>query len=394
MGKMNVPGQIRSGSERGKMKIAQLITRLDTGGTTRIVFSIISGLEKNRYDITLISGRSSNKAMVENFAGKNGVKVIWNDFLAREINPVKDLLCLWELYCIMKKNRFDIVQTHTSKAGFIGRIAAWLAGVPVIFHMTHGHVFSGYFGKIKTAFFICLEKIVSEFTDKIIVLSEQEKKVHLDLGIGPGRLEVVYNGIGVEYESVAPAHPGRRAGMIARLEPVKDHPTFLKALVRAKKILPDIRAVLAGGGSLRKDLEKQVDEMGLKQEVEFLGEIQDVKSLLATLNLVVLSSRNEGLGMCLLEAQSAGRPVVATRVGGIPEAVADCETGILVPPGDPDALCSAIVDLLTDYGKARRFGMAGRERVRKYFSAEKMLKRFDELYGQIYNEKIINYNSV
>jgi glycosyltransferase involved in cell wall biosynthesis len=299
-----------------------------------------------------------------------------------------------KLFRMIREIKPHIVHTHTAKAGALGRLAGWLAGVPAIVHTFHGHIFHSYFGRTKTKVFIVIERALSMITDKIIALTESQKDEIMGFGIGDeNRFSVIPLGFelnrfydlssrkGVLKKELGIQPDTPLIGIVARLVPIKDHRTFLtSASVLLRKI--PAKFIVVGDGELRADLEKEAERLGIKDEVLFLGFREDLENIYADLSILVLSSLNEGLPVAIIEAQSASVPVVSTSVGGVDELIEDGITGYLVPKKDPDALADAMERVLRDEEGTERMVEEAKKRVKR-FEAEKMVRAYEELYEEL-----------
>ncbi|MBA7709862.1 putative glycosyltransferase EpsD [subsurface metagenome] len=306
----------------------------------------------------------------------------------------------------MRQKRYDIVHTHNSKAGFIGRLAAKIAGVPIIIHTIHGFAFHEYERPPRRILFILLERFAARLCDKLITISEPLKEWGLRLKIGrPEKYVTIYSGIEVEKFKVNINIDGKKKelgikpnvkviGVVAKLWEGKGHETVLEAAPQVIKKIPDVKFLFVGEGYLRDRLKARVRKLGLSDKIIFTGFRSDIPKITATFDVALLVSLFEGMGRVLLEAMVLGKPVVATKVGGIvdvvkasglegPLAWKEGETGILVPPGDADALAKAIVTILKDEELARRMGEAGKRRIDKRFTAKTMVKRISEVYEKL-----------
>jgi glycosyltransferase involved in cell wall biosynthesis len=385
-----------------KIKIIHVITRFDKGGSAENTFLTAKGLDGKRYDVTLIRGLSfesqltgSESAAVENNVGeleRGGVRVMTVPEIVRRIQPWCDAKALRALIKIFHREKPHIVHTHTSKAGILGRWAAFVAGVPVIVHTPHGHVFWGYFGRLKTRLFIFMEKLSALVTDTLIMLTDSERDDHLRYGIAPPeKFEVIHSGIDVDRFSsmAAPALNIKRelkvpegnliVGTVGRLTAIKGPEYLIRAAGEVVRRNPHVTFILMGDGELRETLEATADEIGVRECVRFTGWRDDVAAIMSVMDVFVLPSLNEGMGRVLAEAMAAGKPIVASDVGGIPDLVSDGENGYLVPPGDTGALASRLVHLLGDKDARERMGNVGRKRAGRY-SSETMVKHIDDLY--------------
>lgn len=374
-------------------KILYVITRLEPCGTMENIMDLISGIISD-YEIVLVLGsKNTDVERIKSHSIKYKYKIIFINELIREIAPIYDLISLWKLCRIVRKEKPNILHTHTSKAGFLGRLAGKLAKIKNVVHTPHGHIFYGYFGKIKTKLFVLLEKIASKFTKKIIVLSHSEREDHLRLNIGNAeQFVVIPNGVDMDKfnnlntdvnnkkKQIGVTDGSKVIGVIGRLTPVKGHIYFTRAMEKVTKEIKNLKAIFVGSGELEEELKKEINKLRLNDYIIFLGKRQDVPEILKICDLVVLPSLNEGFGLSIVEAQAAGKPVIATKVGGIPEVVKDGETGILVSPKDSDALADSIIALINDESKMKSIAERAKQRVRENFTKESMIRRLKELY--------------
>jgi len=318
--------------------------------------------------------------------------------LQRNIDLIKDAKALGQLIGIFRRNRFDIVHTHTAKAGALGRFAARCAGVNSIIHTPHGHTFYGYFGSWMSGFCVFAERLLARITDMTVVLTDIEKNDMLQYRITTlDRMRLIAQGVELEPFMAPQAEAAQRfrrslhvtdgqrlVGMIARIEPVKGPDIFVAAARIVSERMPSVIFVVVGEGSLRQRLMERSRQYGLSQKIIFTGWREDVAQIAQAFELLALPSRNEAAGMILIEAQAAGVPVVATHVGGIPEIVCDGKTGILVSPEDPHALAAALEDLLLDEAKRRMMSHEAKKWVSERFEAKRMCAETEVLYKELY----------
>jgi glycosyltransferase involved in cell wall biosynthesis len=315
--------------------------------------------------------------------------------LRRNISIFYDIRAFFSLYRLFKKEKFDIVHTHTAKAGFIGRIAARLAGVRAVVHTPHGHNFYGYFSPFITILVIWLEKIASLFTDKIIVLTNIEKRDMLKYNIGnPGQIEIVHSGLDLDryntkinvIEKKAEFAVGQDeflVGMVGRLETVKGPEYFIEAARYIAEKIPKTKFLVVGEGSLKDIMIKRSIQLNIDDKIIFVGWHEDIPEILSILDVLVLPSLNEAVGRVLLEAGASGKPVVATDVGGIPDIIKNNETGILVPPADSRKIAEAVISLLKDKQKRFEMGHAAKNWVNTKFSVDNMVGEVHNLYKSL-----------
>jgi glycosyltransferase involved in cell wall biosynthesis len=384
-----------------KIKVAEVITRMDWGGSPDVLRILCQKLDPNLYDIRLIIGQTKNPtAKTKEFLKQYQEKLTVIPQLQREINPFRDIAALMSLYALFRKGKFDIVHTHTAKAGALGRVAAYLCAVPALIHTPHGHNFYGYFNTFLSRLIIIIEKALAPFTDKIMVLTELEKNDYIRYGVCvEKKLVLIYTGLELEKfspaiaciaklrESLGIGSARNTVGFIGRLENIKGPQYFLEAARLVLRERNNTKFILVGEGSLRNCLEKQVEGWGLKDKIIFTGWRDDIPEIMSVLDLLVLPSLNEAVGMVLIEAQSQGIPVVASSVGGIPETVKDQETGILVSPKDINAIARAILTMLDNPQKRQAMSQSAQFWVRNRFKAERMVEQVAATYTQMLKDK-------
>ncbi|MBP9021472.1 MAG: glycosyltransferase family 4 protein [Syntrophobacterales bacterium] len=386
-----------------RIKVIHVVTRFDKGGSAENTFLTVMGLDKQKYDVLLVKGMSVESAMGEeerkavghslSRAERAGVRISTVPDLVRDVRPVKDWRAFWALLNIFRRERPHIVHTHTSKAGFLGRWAARLSKVPLIVHTPHGHVFWGYFNRPTSLFYALLERWTARITDRIVVLTEQEKKDHLSFCIAPeDKFEVVHSGVGLDnFRRVRrdPAQakedlgiPSRAAviGTVGRLTPIKGHRFLIEAARGVLAEHPDTVFILVGDGESAEALRSLATRLGVSGNIRFLGWRPDVAEIISAVDIFVFPSLNEGMGRAVVEAMALGKPVVASRVGGIVDIVRDGENGLLVPPADSDELAAAIKSLLSDPAERERLGQEGKRQALLY-DAERMVRRIEVLYS-------------
>ncbi len=380
----------------GKIRIAHVITRMDWGGSPDIV-RILCENPFEGYDVTLITGESGHiTAGTERFLKNFRSKTIVIRSFRRDIDPFHDIVCFMELYKVFKKEKFDIVHTHTAKAGALGRLAAWAAGNRAIVHTPHGNNFYGYFGRFMSGFIVLIERALERCTKVFAVLSELEKEDLVRFRITTeNKIAVVPSGLEKEYqpadkreilsrrESIGIKEGMRLVGLVSRLEPVKGPGYFIDAVPLILKNIEDVVFMVVGDGSMRPCLEERVKKYGLEKSVKFTGWRDDASELISCLDVLVQPSCNEGVGRVLLEAQAMGVPVVASRVGGIPEMVKPGVTGILVEPGDSAGLAKAVSSLLTDDVKRQQMAGEAAEWANANFTRDGMLTRMRSVYSKM-----------
>jgi glycosyltransferase involved in cell wall biosynthesis len=377
---------------RANAQVVHIITRLDVGGSTEN--TVISATRMPaEFACALISGRTRDPmpgiAEAIRAAGIPWVKV---PTLQREVRPAADGVALVHLWWVLRRLRPDIVHVHSSKAGLLGRVAARLAGVRHIVYTPHGHVFHGYFGRRRTRLFVALERWAARFTDRIVTLTDAEAAQHLAVGIGrPEQFVTIPSGIALASDGAAGEDLRGRlrvtprtplVGAVSRLTPIKGLPYLIAAMPDLLRRCPEVHLVIGGDGEQRAELETQAARLGVRARVHFLGFLAEPARLLAALDVFVLPSLNEAQGRVLVQAMAVGRPVVATRVGGVPEILDNGRAGVLVPPAEPASLAEAISGLLLDRDRAAHLGLEARHRAALY-GVDQMLKTLAEMYREL-----------
>jgi glycosyltransferase involved in cell wall biosynthesis len=307
-----------------------------------------------------------------------GVPFVELRHVRRPLSLWRDALGLLELVTLMRRLRPHIVHANSAKAGVLARLAAAIARVPIRIYTVHGWAFLAHDG-VAAAAYRWAERAVRPLTTVAVCVAESEKRAGIAAGVcDPYTTVVIPNGVDLAATTPAegPNDPPRVV-WVGRLQAPKDPLTLVRALGRLKT---PFEADFVGDGPFRRAVELELERLGLGASVRVLGDRRDVGSLLARSDVFVLASRSEGLPLSILEAMAAGLPVVASRVGGVPELMVDGETGLLVPTGDPDLLAAAVGRLLDDATLRRRLGEAGRARVRERFDLDSVRRAHLDLY--------------
>lgn len=377
------------------VKVLYIITRLDQGGSAEAVMQWAAGMLEAGYETKLVTGRSEHPQ--EDFgvySRRTGVPIIAVESLHRELELGNDWRAYRELKRIIRAEKPDIVHTNSSKAGILGRLSAKSCRVRVIVHSPHGHIFYGYYGRLKTTVFIAVEKWAAKFTGRITNLTQLGLEDHLKFKIGPRKkFTVIYAGIDTELY----AEPSKSreevlkelgipegkfvVGWVARFADIKN-PLMM---VKAGEILsgnPDYHFLMAGDGELYGEAVRYVKDKGLEQRFTFTGYRTDIPDLLSVMDVYCLTSKNEGLGRSILEAQAAGVPVIATEVGGVPEIVEHEFSGILIPSRDVTALCGSLVRINAESALRKKLVKGASLRLNR-FSLKKTLVDIDKLYQEL-----------
>ena len=382
--------------------VIHIITRLDRGGSAQNTMLTVLGHDRTQYEPMVIAGHPGSWDAQGGMAAteeqrrrleKERISCVIMPSLVRPISPWKDLCALWTLVGILRATRPAIVHTHTSKAGVVGRVAAWFAQVPVIVHTPHGHVFYGHFGPWKSRVFVQIERILCRVTNILVALTSAERDDHLDRAVGRAdRFAVIPSGIDVERFRRARVE-GRQiptgfdcpvdatiVGSIGWLTDIKGHRVLVEALDYLKDEFPHLHVVIVGSGGQQEALLAQADSLGLRDRIHLVGHRDDIERCLAGMDCFVFPSLNEGMGRALIEAMAAGLPVVASRVGGIPAIVRHEENGLLVAAGDSRALSDALRRILSDPQSADRLGRNASRTIGQEFGVQAMVDAVESVY--------------
>jgi glycosyltransferase involved in cell wall biosynthesis len=406
------------------MKILRIIARLNVGGPARHVIWLTEGLKPAGYETLLVAGVvPPGEDDMSYVAAAAGVQPFILPEMSREIS-LKDAVTTWKLFRLMRQERPDIVHTHTAKAGTVGRVAGlmyrWLTPAALLgkprrcsfVHTYHGHVFHSYYGRLKTRLFVGVERFLARFaTDRIIAISAQQRQ-EINEVFRVGRREqfaVIPLGIDMSaYASWQDRRPRLRAelnaghdevliGIVGRLTEIKNHGLLLQAAALLKKTTEArVRFVIIGDGNLRRNLEEQAKSLGLGSEVSFLGTRNDPEDFYPALDIVALTSLNEGTPLTLIEAMANARPIVATSVGGVVDllgpiaepcdAVAGyrlCERGVSVATRDAVGFSHGLARLIADRELRDELGRRGLEFVTQNYAKERLLRDVSALYRDV-----------
>ena len=414
------------------MKVLRIIARLNVGGPARHVVWLSEGLRSAGVETLLVAGVvPPGEDDMSYVATASGVRPFIVPEMSREIS-LKDAVTTWRLFRLMLRERPDIVHTHTAKAGTVGRVAGlayrWLTpGVLIgrprscrFVHTYHGHVFHGYYGPRKTRLFLGIERWLARLvTDRIVVISEQQRQEINEVFCVGRREQFAMIPLGLDigaYANWQQRRPRVRAelgadenqvliGIVGRLTGIKNHKLFLQAAARLKEIFNARAAVaetssprflIVGDGNLRHELEAQAKSLGLERDVSFLGTRNDPEDFYPALDIVALSSLNEGTPLTLIEAMANARPVVATAVGGVVDLLGGtippdeeepgytiCERGILVRSGDVEGFARGLLRLIEDEALRGRLSQRGRDFVLRNYPKERLLADMAELYAEL-----------
>jgi len=375
--------------------VLHLITRLDPGGSTECIRHLVREWKGEEAHLILAAGPG--------LSGSGDDSVILLRHLRRDPSW-QDLLAVFEIRRLLRGLRPAALHTHSSKAGFLGRWAAWLAGVPVTIHSPHGHVFYGYWGTPRSCFYLLLEKLCVPLTDRFVALTEGEKRESLEFGLGtPSQWSVIPSGTPLLDGTRLPAKPELRkrlglapdgvwVGSLMRLERVKGPDVLMEAAALLAEEAT-LRFVVLGDGPMRTGLEARIEALGLAGRFILAGHQEDITSWLGALDIYVQPSRNEGMGRSLIQAHAMNLPIVASRVCGIPDVVVEEKSALLVPPEDPMALAEGIRALAHDPERRSGMGRRGHDWLLeeddagcRRFSPETMVELHRRLYRRVLGE--------
>jgi glycosyltransferase involved in cell wall biosynthesis len=408
-------------------KVLRIIARLNVGGPAKHVAWLTAGLRDAGFDTLLVAGKvPEGEEDMSYFADELGVTPYFIPEMSREIS-LNDAVTVWKLFRLFLRQRPDIVHTHTAKAGTVGRMAGFLYRwlTPGVFigkprpckfvHTYHGHVFHSYYSRRRTRLFLAIERSLAWLvTDRLIVVSKQQStEIGETFRVGrPGQLKVIPLGLDL---GVFAEHTERRAkfrhelcihddailiGIVGRLTEIKNHQMFLNVAARLKEIDPacrrqgDVRFIVIGDGSLRESLEMDKQALGLEKDVIFVGGRKDPEYFYPALDVVALTSLNEGTPLTLIEAMANARPVVATAVGGVVDLLGEvvedgpykvCKRGISVAPDDEGAFVAALSRIIRDRSLRQELGARGLEFVEVNYSKERLFEDIKSLYGELTN---------
>jgi len=347
---------------------------------------------------------------MEYYAAERSVTFTRIEELVRPISPRKDLIALWKIYRFLQKENPDIVHTHTSKAGTLGRAAALLAGVPAIFHTFHGSVFDGYFSPLKTWLFLAIERVLARFTDRVITVSPGLKKQLSDVYkiAPPDKIEVVRLGFDLnEFAGVAREKQRKTSGgnggapvigWVGRFTEIKDPLLFVEFATTVRAAGVSAKFAMVGDGPMRSRIEQTISASGLRPDFSLLGWQRNMPQMYSGMDVLVSTSVNEGTPVTIIEGMATGCPFVAPDVGGLAdltkgtpqhsEGFQTYANGILVTRRDAQTLCRAVSSLLSDAQLRLRMGQAGRQFALDNFGEERLLREMELLYERCRKSRV------
>jgi glycosyltransferase involved in cell wall biosynthesis len=374
-----------------RYRIVHLITRLELGGAQQNTLFSVQHHDRERFEVGLMAGAGGMLDAEALRIPDADVRLL--PYLKHPVSPLSDMLGLFKLRAHFKKSGIDLVHTHCSKAGILGRLAARLAGVPAIVHTAHGWSFNPTQPSWLRGTYVALERMAAACSDRLIVVSSFNRDAGLQAGVGRSeQYEVLHSGIDCDQfrrpqtgrDTVrarlgfGPAH--KVVGTIACLKPQKAPLDFVRAAAAAHERDGNLRFFIAGDGELRAAVAALVKERGLQDVVQLLGWRRDVTDLLHAMDAFLLTSLFEGLPRAVLQAMAAGIPVIATAVDGTPEVVEDGVSGLLVPPARPDLAAERLLQMLGDNALRERCVLGASRRLNDAFDIKRMVRDLDRLY--------------
>jgi glycosyltransferase involved in cell wall biosynthesis len=382
------------------IRVLRVIARLNMGGPAIHVANLAAGLETRGYHTTLVAGSlARGEDSMAFVAERLGVEVVDIPDMQREVAPFHDVRSIRRLTALMRAERPHILHTHTAKAGALARAAALAAGrarPPIVVHTFHGHVLKGYFGPGRTAFFKQVERSLARYSDVLVAVSPEVRDELVEHGVAPmEKFTVIRLGIpladrlgdasaGLDYRVLyGIPQDAFVVGWVGRMTGVKDTDAVLEILRATRE--RDIDAVLCmvGDGPDRERLEQVAHDLGIARSTYFVGYQTDIAGYYRLFDAFVLPSVNEGTPVSAIEALASGTPVVATRVGGVPDVVTDGVDGFLVPPRDTEAAADRLAQLARDPELRGRLGETGRANAQARYSVERLVDDVDRLYREL-----------
>ena len=359
-----------------KSKVIHVITKLELGGAQKVTLMTLERLPRDRYELGLVTGPDG--LLVDWATRIEGLEPVWMPSLIREVRPIQDLKALFSMLRLFRREKPQIVHTHSSKAGILGRWAARLAGVPFIFHTAHGFGFHDFQRPLVKRVYVWLERVTSKITTKLVVVSYANAEKGERNGVFQrGDWILCRDAISVtEFMQPGPRRqklsewgiPNNKlvVGMIACLKPQKSPIDFVDVAARVLKENPQAHFVLAGDGELRPQVESRIEEHDIGKHFTLLGWQTDMPEVYRNLDIVVLTSLWEGLPCVFSEAMAGDLPIVATNVDGAREAIADGENGFLHEPHDVEGMAKSVLKLLQDPRLRQTMGNRGKSRVMEF----------------------------
>jgi len=387
-------------------RILHMITRMTRGGAQENTLASIRAFHQKGYAVSLVTGPSWDpEGEILSTALEEGLDVFVIPELIRDIHPWQDLIAFFKICRLLSKKRFTIVHTHTSKAGFLGRLAARLKKVPILIHTPHGHIFHSYFNSFQEKFYLNLERKAATGCDRLIALTRSERDEHLERKVGmvtqwrvipsgvpAGKFELSSSADQAMLKSSLGIPSGATMiGFVGRLAPVKGAHILMEALPEICRQRPNVHMLFVGDGEQRAMLEKRVCELKLEDKVTFSGKQEKVSDFFSIIDILIVPSLNEGMGRVIALGGLLEKPVIATKVGGILDLIEDKATGLLVESHQPHKIAQAVAQLLDNPEFSHQLGRALRQKILSGFTEDYMIEKLDELYQNVLKVKDIHF---
>ena len=388
-----------------KMKICHIITRMIVGGAQENTLLTIKGHIEKGHEVVLVTGFSPGREgeLLKNVEMPD-FKIVEIPEMVRELSPLKDYQALRKLRAYFKEEKFDVVHTHSSKAGIIGRIAARQAGVPVVVHTVHGQAFHAYEKPWKKLLYITAERIAAKYCDKIYAVAQAMIDQCVDAKVAPReKYMVVYSGMdtaafvnakrdSVLREKLGIPENAKVIATVARLFPMKGYEEMLPAAAQLVKEFPDLHFLPVGDGPMFDELQKEIARLGMSDRFHFAGLVPPHKvcDYIAQADLLWHLSLHEGLPRAVVQALAVGIPAIGYKLDGTPEVVLNGETGFVTPPQDVDAVFRYSSQLLCDSALRKQMGEKGRELVVERFAWRRMADILEKEFLMLLKEKTGN----
>jgi glycosyltransferase involved in cell wall biosynthesis len=361
---------IRATSRTAPIRVLHLAGQLETGGTERLLVDFARHTNREATDLVFV-------ALSTGGTPAEDIRACGWPVLTLEKPPGFRPKAIFRLARILRLRRVDILHVHNTGPFIYGSLAACIAGIKHIIFTRHGRETD-----VKRSH-LTLSRLLSRLADRIVCVSDDSSQLASQQGWPRKKISTIWNGIDLSRFRYVGPKPDGPVTMVARLSPVKDTRTLLEATAVVARSYSNLQVAIAGDGPCFADLKAASLELGLGEHVRFLGEVKAVPELLGQASMLVLPSLSEGLPLTVLEAMACGLPIVATHVGGTPEAVRDGETGFLVPPRSPAQLAEKILQVLRHPEEAKTMGLAGRRRVEQFFSIQSMIDSYEGLYREV-----------
>ena len=384
------------------IKIINLLSRMNIGGPSVHTVLLTKYLDSEKFQSMLVSGSlSEGEGDMSYLVDQYKIEHRTIESLQREISFIHDFKAILELYKLFRQEQPHIVHTNLAKAGMVGRVAAWFAGVPIILHTYHGHVFSGYFSKAKTSLYIYIERYMAFLSTRIIAISNMVKKDICSVYNIASEKKISVIPLGFELSSMEPLDKYKGTfrknfsipdeapviGIVGRLTDIKNHSLFVDIANLLLKQNNEIHFLIVGDGELRTVLENKVKELDLSNVIHFTGWVSETAKMYADMDLMLLSSKNEGTPVTVIEAMYYKIPVVSTNVGGLPDLIMDSKSGFLVNSFIAEDYIEVILKLISSEHLRDQIGLEAHKFIRNQFNVNRLVQDITELYIELLNKK-------